>query len=495
MRAIDHTLRRQAGRAVYHDGQAPGGSRAAVPVPAPVPISGTTPVAGTGPAAATLASVGVRTATVIRSVAVAYVIAVTGLWHSFYAEAPWRLAGAAVAVGWFAVLVSLLVVRRGPAPWLIVADSAVLAALALSGALWVPGQMRGDTASWLYILLAAQSVFPLWCAPLALAAPLVLASCAAYWAGAVFLSPPLAANSAPGAAMALVLAVAAVAWTGYRMLDRRAVRADTALAEADAAEHDQYIALCRNAERREHERLVHDTVLNTLTALSRLGGGVSGHRADSDLNEVIGRCRHDVALMEYALGGANRAEQHSADPDPNRRVLVAIDAVALEMRARGLDVHVQATGSAVGTDAGPALDASAAAVDGRAGGALGDAQVPVPVVAAIARAVREALTNVARHAGTGEAWVEVHRTADPDAGAGPPGDAALIVTIRDRGVGFDPGSVGPDRLGIGRSIIERIADCGGTASVRSAPGTGTTVTLRVPAQAASGWRATAWGTA
>ena len=159
------------------------------------------------------------------------------------------------------------------------ADSAVLVALALSGAWWVPPEMRGDTASWLYILLAAQSVFPLWCAPLALAAPLVLASGAAYWAGVVLLSPVLAANSAPGASTALILVVAAVAWIGYQMLDRRAVRADTALAEADAAEHDQYIALRRNTERREHERLLHDTVLNTLTALARLGTG-GGRRGE-----------------------------------------------------------------------------------------------------------------------------------------------------------------------------------------------------------------------
>jgi signal transduction histidine kinase len=447
MRSIGYILRRQVGRAGDHSGPA-------------------------GPAAATLESVGVRTATAIRCVAVAYVIVVAGLWHSFYTASAWRLAGPAVAVGWSAVLVSWLAARRRPAARLIVADSAVLIALALSGSVWIPHQMRGDTASWLYILVAAQSVVPLWCAPLALAAPLVLASCAAYWTGVVFLSPALAASSAPGAATALVLVVAAVAWAGYQMLDRRAVRADTALAEADAAEHDQYIALCRNAERREHERLLHDTVLNTLTALARLSTGPGGHRSESDRSEVIGRCGHDVALMEYALGGAEGEDQHTADSDPDLRLLVAIDAIALGMRTRGLDVHVQ---------------------DDRAGGAGPPAQIPVPVVVAVARAVREALTNVARHAGTGEAWVDVcGGEAGPDSGAGPAGGAALIVTVRDRGVGFDPGGVGADRLGIRRSIVERMADCGGTAAVRSVPGDGTTVTLRVPAHASSGTRAWAW---
>ncbi len=64
----------------------------------------------------------------------------------------------------------------------------------------------------------------------------------------------------------------------------------------------------------------------------------------------------------------------------------------------------------------------------------------------------------------------------------PVGDG-LTVTVRDSGIGFDPGRVGPDRLGISRSIVERMEDCGGTASVRSVPGRGTTVTLHLPAAA------------
>ncbi len=416
-----------------------------------------------GPAVATLVSVTVRTAVAIRCIAVAYVAVQVGIWHSFYAAETWRLAGPAVAAGWAAALAIFLARHRASA-WLIVADSAVLVALALSGAWWVPAEMRGDTASWLYVLFAAQSILPLWCARLALAAPLVLAAGVAYWAGAVFLSPALAANSAPGASTVLVFAVAAVAWTGYQMLDRRAVRADTALAEADAAEHDQYIALRRHTERREHERLLHDTVLNTLTALARLGTGEGA--SESDLNEVIGRCRHDVALMEYALGGSRHADQAAPGRDPNGPLLVAIEALALEMRARGLDVHVQAMAAGDEQVAG-----TAARPPGR---------VPVPIVVAVARALREALTNVARHAGTAEAWVDV---CLPGGCNRPQDSGELTVTVRDSGVGFDPGSVAADRLGIGRSIVERIADCGGTASVRSSPGNGTTVTLRVPMRA------------
>ncbi|MGE5290474.1 MAG: sensor histidine kinase [Micromonosporaceae bacterium] len=403
----------------------------------------------TGPAGATLSSVAVRTASAIRLIAVAYVIVGVGIWHSHYAAAPWRLAGPAAAVGWAVVLVVVLA-RSRAVKWLVLADSGVLIALAFSGAWWVPPQMRGDTASWLYILLAAQSVFPLWCARLALAAPLVLASGAAYCVGVVYLSPVLAANSAPTVSTMFYFAVAVVAWVGYHLLNRRAVWADTALAEADAAEHEQYIALCRHAERREHERLLHDTVLNTLTALSRMG---------NDPREVIDRCEHDVALMEGVLGGPEQMSPEQMSPE-QAHVLASIEAAAAEMRARGLCVHVRT--------------ADTAQPDGHW-------SVPVPVAAAVIRAVREALTNVARHAGTGEAWVEATLCSNE-----------LTVTVRDHGTGFDPGLIGPDRLGIGRSIVERIADCGGAATVASMHGKGTTVTLRVPARAQT--RTSAWVT-
>ncbi len=113
-----------------------------------------------------LGPVSARAAAVIRSIAAAYIIVQVGLWHSFYAAHTWRLAGPAVAIGWAVALVVWLAARQRPAAWLVAADSAVLVTLALSGAWWVPPEMRGDTASWLYILLAAQSVFPLWCAPI-----------------------------------------------------------------------------------------------------------------------------------------------------------------------------------------------------------------------------------------------------------------------------------------------------------------------------------------
>jgi signal transduction histidine kinase len=407
---------------------------------------GTSSDAPDGPAMMAMRLVAVRTAVTIRCIAIAYIVVQVGIWHSFYTAGPWRLAGPAAAVAWGAVLAASL--RRRPGAWLAGADSGVHVALAL-GAQWcVPAAMRGDTANWLYIVMAGQMVVPVWFAPLAASAPLVLMSGAAYWAGAAATPAAGAGSSSPAAAAALLLAVAVVAWCASRMLYGRAADADVALARADMESREQYVVLARSIERREHERLLHDTVLNTLTALARPGSGRPG--------EVIGRCRHDVTLMEYVL--SDPGDPANVAGRAFGGLLAAIEAVASEMRARGLTAHVQ---FADGIAAGPGVPA-----------------VPVRVSVAAARAVREALANVISHAGTGEAWVEISLTAPGADGEGPGG---LLVTVRDAGAGFDPACVDPARLGLRRSIIERVADSGGQASVRSAPGAGTVLSLCWPA--------------
>ncbi len=409
-----------------------------------------------GPAMTTLGTVTARTAYLIRCVAVAYVGVQVLIWHSFYAAAPWRLAGPLAAVAWGAVVVAYL--RRRPGWPLACADSGVQVALALSAALWIPAAMRGDSANWVYILMAGQLVIPAWFAPLALLVPLALASAAAYWAGAVLVPAAGPGSSSAVAASVMLLAVAAAAWCGRWVLWRWATGADAALAQADNDSRAQYVVLSRNIERREHERLLHDTVLNTLTALSRASGGTAG---------VLGRCRHDVTLMEFVLGAPGaRPDAAGAARDG---LVAAIEAVASEMRARGLDVQVQVT------EAGPAA-------------AAGAAVLPVPVAVAMAYAVREALTNVARHAGTAAAWVEVSRAAPGAQGGEPDG---VCVTVRDTGLGFDPAGVDPARLGLRRSIIERVADWGGQASIQSQPGQATVVSLRWPATADAGQQAVA----
>ncbi len=100
--------------------------------------------------------------------------------------------------------------------------------------------------------------------------------------------------------------------------------------------------------------------------------------------------------------------------------------------------------------------------------AVGDCDLEEPLRPLVA-ATREALTNAAKHAGTGR--VDVYAEVSPD---------AVDVFVRDRGRGFDPGAVPDDRLGVRHSIIDRMARHGGAAEIRSTAGEGTEVRLHLP---------------
>lgn len=87
---------------------------------------------------------------------------------------------------------------------------------------------------------------------------------------------------------------------------------------------------------------------------------------------------------------------------------------------------------------------------------------------ALVRATREALLNAAKHSGADR--VDVYAEISSD---------AAEVYVRDRGQGFDPDAVSDDRMGVRGSIVDRMARHDGTARVRSAPGDGTEVWLRM----------------
>jgi signal transduction histidine kinase len=418
----------------------------------------------TGPAMATLTAVAARTAVTIRCLALGYVVVQVVIWRSFFAADPARLAGPAVAIACAAGVAAGL--RSGAPGWrLIGADSLVQVALALFAVWCVPPPMRGDTANWLFVSMAGQLLTPAWFAPSAAVAPLALASGAAYWAGAVA-SPvpgsavPASADNSPLAAGVFLLTTAVVAWCGLRAVYRRAAAADTALARADQESREQYVSLLRDVEGREHDRLLHDTILNTLTALGRPAAAA---------DEAAARAGQDVILMERALDAASDAGEAGGPSDaggPDGGLLDALSLRVAAMTGRGLTVHLDVARRVTDWARAPLSGAPLAAP-----------VMPGRVAAALAQAAGEALANVARHAGTGEAWLAVRPVAADAPGSPGTGLAGVSVTVRDEGAGFDPDRIGPDRLGVRRSIVERVADWGGRATIESAPGAGTVVSL------------------
>jgi signal transduction histidine kinase/phage shock protein PspC (stress-responsive transcriptional regulator) len=102
---------------------------------------------------------------------------------------------------------------------------------------------------------------------------------------------------------------------------------------------------------------------------------------------------------------------------------------------------------------------------------VGDAPLDDPARALVA-AGREAALNAARHAGV--ETVHVFLEVEPE---------RISLFVRDRGQGFEPAAVPPDRRGVTDSICNRVRRHGGTAQVRSAPGEGAEVELTMPRRA------------
>jgi len=181
----------------------------------------------------------------------------------------------------------------------------------------------------------------------------------------------------------------------------------------------------RSQERAELAAHVHDSVLHTLALIQR----------HSDSPREVSR---------LARGQERELRSWLYRPAPGPAVTVA---GAIERAAAEVEDTYAVTIEAVVVGDRPVNEAAAALV----------------------QATREALVNAARHAGVGD--ISLYAEVEP---------AQITVFVRDRGSGFDPGDVPADRHGIAGSIVGRMQRHGGTACVRSAPGSGTEVELTLP---------------
>jgi signal transduction histidine kinase len=189
------------------------------------------------------------------------------------------------------------------------------------------------------------------------------------------------------------------------------------------------------AERVRVDAIVHDSVLTTLLYAARADTPEAQRLAATMASNAIGHLR-DAALVS---------------PDDGTTVRVSVLAhrtrESIEELEGGFDVSL----SRLGTRSIPAAAAEAA----------GSAAV-------------QAAVNSLNHAGEG-----VTRTVRMTAWQG-----GIQIIVSDDGQGFDPQQVPAERLGVRGSIIERMANVGGRAEVRSSPGAGTTITIRWPAGSA-----------
>lgn len=206
------------------------------------------------------------------------------------------------------------------------------------------------------------------------------------------------------------------------------------LGSALAAERARATDDARAAERARIARELHDAVSQHLFGLRMIAAGMRRAAPDDEQARAIERISED-ALRDMQV-------------------------LLIELRPAGPD----------GAGLAPALEQVLAAYRHRLGIAvdadLDDVAAPAEVEHAFLRIAQEACANAVRHGGARRLWVSL-------GGRG----GNLELTVRDDGTGFDPDA---SHAGSGLAHIrERMAELGGTVDIDSAPGRGTTITVKV----------------
>jgi signal transduction histidine kinase len=231
------------------------------------------------------------------------------------------------------------------------------------------------------------------------------------------------------------------AWAGLTIsgavLSAGLLRAARRVSSIGRAHRSERQASETEAQRRQGARLLHDTVLATLTLLAHSGVGVSRdalRRQAGDDAKLLRQLR--LSPTPISMSGANDADQGDGLKSDS------LQAVRARFERLGLDVSWHGAGT---------VSLRADRLD------------------AFLLALSECLENVRRHSGVAEAHVTI--TDD---------EATVRALVTDNGVGFEPAAVPAGKLGYRESIVGRIEEAGGTARVFSAQGSGTTVVLEMP---------------
>jgi anti-sigma regulatory factor (Ser/Thr protein kinase) len=306
----------------------------------------------------------------------------------------------------------------GLTPTVVLTDTAVISALALMQQHLVPAALIMDNTTWM-LPLACTSVYIL---QIALPPWLGLS-------GAAILVVAYGLGTGHPADAFLLVVETIVAAGLVAVIRGGARQADAIVAAGLETERQIRAEEARRVDEQEQHRQLHDTVLSTLTMVA--AGAFAGPS-----QALTAQAARDLRVLQ-GLEGAPAAPG----------------------------------GLAPLTDLRPNLERAAASTDDLAVRLkLVPVTLPSPVADQLVACVGEALRNVERHAGTGQAEVTV------SGGAG-----WAVVKITDRGRGFDPSATPPSRRGIRESITGRMLAVGGRAAIASRPGAGTIVTVSWPA--------------
>ncbi|WP_345372517.1 sensor histidine kinase [Frondihabitans cladoniiphilus] len=231
-----------------------------------------------------------------------------------------------------------------------------------------------------------------------------------------------------------VLVFVAGFWIGNSV--PRAARRIYSIGNAHRAERQ---ASETEAQRRQGARLLHDTVLATLTLLAHSGVGVTS-------DALRAQAAEDARLLRHLRLGSTPQPQASGDYNldtvEESPLGQTLESVKQRFGRMGLEVSWHGTGQVL---------------------------LPTNVLDAFLLALAECLENVRRHAGVTEAHVTIIHD-----------ETMVRAMVTDAGVGFDLTGISEERLGFKESVVNRLREVGGGARLFSAPGAGTTVVLEAP---------------
>jgi hypothetical protein len=335
----------------------------------------------------------------------------------------------------------------------VLADAAVISALALVQQHLVPAALITDNTTWM-LPLACTSIYIM---QIALRPPLALSG-----AAMVVIAYGLGAGQL---AYGWLLVVEALCAAGLVAVIRGGARqADASVAVSLENERRIRAEEARRADEREQHRQLHDTVLSTLTmvaagAFAEPSPALTAQAA-RDLQVLQG-----LANVPAGPGGPGGSDSGGwGGPG-------GLGVAGGWVGSRGWVGPGGRGDTAELTDLGPKLERAVANAGNLAVRLeLVPVTLPSPVADQLVACVAEALRNVEQHAGTGAAAVTV------TGGAG-----WAVVEVTDNGRGFDPAATPPSRRGIRESITGRMLAADGRAAIASRPGAGATVTLSWPA--------------
>lgn len=243
---------------------------------------------------------------------------------------------------------------------------------------------------------------------------------------------------------------------------------------ARAIETERRHAAYAEGERERLERAVRDRTLE----LSELASYLQQVQESERFN--LARELHDemgALLTASKMNVAWLLRQGQAFPQPLRDKLQKLDGFleqGVQVKRRVIEGLAPSALSNLGlTSALEALTSQVASTAGMRITFTGPDDEPADpsqdVAIACYRAAQEALTNVQKHAKATEARVELHCTTE-----------WIELRIQDNGQGFR--SAGPGKTAVHgvRGMRHRAISLGGSCTVHSVPGKGTSVTFRVP---------------